>query len=560
MEKQASELDAVINPSGTSSLVFNEYQLEERILFRKVYINSKDAGNIDATILNKIKKNVEGICSADGYIKNIKSIINRTHGYIDVNDLAGSIKYDVSYKADVCNIHRNDIIVGAVITLITPAGTFLKKDNFILIFIPSDQITQGAHEINDIMHVIVSAAECNIGKPNLTVVGRPHTYFIPSENERLLIFPPKDPKDPKDLSEAKASEAKMKDINYITSSIKTVINNPIDKLKHRIDEIDPNIWRFYRSLLNPTELVYPPNAYSTFNINPKNTVIPSRAYYKLWEIIQHFKDGFNSPKPQVILNLCENPAGFTKALMDFRNNKADKFTIVSLKDSIKVSAALLKNASKNNYSVNTLDLDVIKPESLNKLVGIYKKSLAHIITADGGIKLPDGEFDEENEMGVLKFSEVVSALSCQEIGGTFVLKMFDSCTQLSIDLIYILYQHYTNVNIYKPETSRPASSERYIIAINFKGINKQFLEKLQKILDAKPVYITKLFDEKHDKAFLNFIKTINLRFQNNQVKKIREMIEMIFFYKLNRPPKKFIDNLIKIQEDIAKKWAVENKI
>ena len=94
---------------------------EERVLFRKVYINSKDANNIDATILNRLKSSVEGVCSADGYIKEIKEIINRTRGNIDVNDLAGSIKYDVSFKANVSNIHKNDIIIGAVVKLITPA-------------------------------------------------------------------------------------------------------------------------------------------------------------------------------------------------------------------------------------------------------------------------------------------------------------------------------------------------------------------------------------------------------------------------------------------------------
>lgn len=530
---------------------------EERILYRKVYINSKDANNIDATILNRLKSNVEGVCSADGYIKEIKEIINRTRGNIDVNDLAGSIKYDVSFKADVSNVHKNDIIIGAVVKLITPAGIFLEKDNYIRIFIPSDQIDK-EYEINDTLHILVLGAECNIGKPTLTVVGKPHTYFIPDENERLLVFPPHVFKT---LGEIKP---------HITNINSEIINhcyygyNPsIDQLKNKIDEIDPNIWRFYRSLLNPTELVYPPNAYSTFNINPKNDIVPSRAYYKLWEIIQHFKDAFNTPKALNILNLCENPAGFTKALIDFRKKEkqsfSDKYNIVSLKDGIKVSSPLVK---KYSSGIKITDLDITKSESLKKLITMYKKTPANIITADGGFQLPDGQFDEEREMGLLKFSEVITALSCQEIGGTFVLKLFDSCSQLTVDLIYIVYNCYTDVNIYKPETSRPASSERYLVAVNFKGIDKKLLEQLQKILDEKPVYIAKLFNDSKnlDKTFLNLIRTINQRLQNNQMKKIREMIEMIIFYQLNRPPKEYIDNLIKLQEEIAKKWAIDNNV
>ena len=51
----------------------------------------------------------------------------------------------------------------------------------------------------------------------------------------------------------------------------------------------------------------------------------------------------------------------------------------------------------------------------------------------------------------------------QKYGGTFVLKIFDIFTEPTIDFLYLLSSLYKNVFIMKPETSRIANSEKYII-------------------------------------------------------------------------------------------------
>lgn len=530
--------------------------MEEQILLRKLTIQSINASNIDTTILNKLKKNIEGKCTADGYIHEIKEIINRTQGIIDINDIAGSIKYDISFRANVINVHKNDIIVGCVVKLITTTGVFLQKDNYIRVFIPADYINDEYNQ-NDIVNIIVLASKCDIGNNIIEIVAKPHYYHINEENERLLIFPPKDDK-------------KLDNLDYKTTTIRSSIRNTchygynpnIEELKKLIDDISPDIWRFYRSLLNPTELVYAPAAYSTFKLNPKNDLVPSRAYYKLWEIIQKFPDAFNMSAKNV-LNLCENPCGFTKALIDFNtktNKKTQNYTIVSLKDGIKANETLLKKYKKD---ITTVDIDITDYASFNKLIKMYSSKKAEIITGDGGIKLMDGQFDEEHEMGVLKYCEAVAALSCQASGGTFVLKLFDSCSQLIVDLIYILYNCYESVSIYKPSTSRPASSERYIIASNFMGIDKNLLNKLQSLIKDKPIYIMQLFKKEYintDKTYLNLIKAVNQRLQKNQMKKIKEMIDTIAVNDFKRPSKEVIVKMIKKQEEIAIDWGKSHNV
>ena len=74
------------------------------------------------------------------------------------------------------------------------------------------------------------------------------------------------------------------------------------------------------------------------------------------------------------------------------------------------------------------------------------------------------------------------AFSIQKIGGTQIIKIFDTFTPLTIKLLYLVSTLYNNVYIYKPLTSRPANSEKYIIAKGFKGIDSNYLKSLYSIV------------------------------------------------------------------------------
>ena len=64
-------------------------------------------------------------------------------------------------------------------------------------------------------------------------------------------------------------------------------------------------------------------------------------------------------------------------------------------------------------------------------------------------------------------SEIFAAISVQKKNGHFILKVFDILTETSINLIYLLFLCYKKVYIYKPKTSRPTNSEKYIICKYF---------------------------------------------------------------------------------------------
>lgn len=95
----------------------------------------------------------------------------------------------------------------------------------------------------------------------------------------------------------------------------------------------------------------------------------------------------------------------------------------------------------------------------------------HFMMADGGFSVRGQENLQEILSKQLYLCQFLVALSIVRNGGHFVCKLFDVYTTFSIGLIYLMYRAFDNVCIHKPNTSRPASSERYIIC---KGKRPQF--------------------------------------------------------------------------------------
>ena len=55
----------------------------------------------------------------------------------------------------------------------------------------------------------------------------------------------------------------------------------------------------------------------------------------------------------------------------------------------------------------------------------------------------------------------------QKEGGTFILKVFGVNLDVTLQLLALLCAAYTTVDIVKPNTSRPANDERYVVCRGF---------------------------------------------------------------------------------------------
>lgn len=193
----------------------------------------------------------------------------------------------------------------------------------------------------------------------------------------------------------------------------------------------------------------------------KNTKPPSRAYYKLVEILRTCAI---DPSGKT-LHLCDAPGGFTQAVLDTCPDVTQVFVTSIRQD----GAPLFTKSLFDNSRVEQLHL----PHSSNLLHAAVREQIqkevsgCSLITADGAV---DNERQPELSEAVsahLMWCEIATALATQAEGGTFVLKIFSATLDITRECIAALSWCYSSVSVVKPFTSRVTNDERYIVCQGF---------------------------------------------------------------------------------------------
>lgn len=95
-----------------------------------------------------------------------------------------------------------------------------------------------------------------------------------------------------------------------------------------------------------------------------------------------------------------------------------------------------------------------------------------IVTADGGFDVEsddDSFLRQEFLSSKLQLAQATVGVICVKEGGNFILKEFDTVTKISADILYCIARSFDSITLFKPVSSRPANSERYLVC---KGRNK----------------------------------------------------------------------------------------
>ena len=101
--------------------------------------------------------------------------------------------------------------------------------------------------------------------------------------------------------------------------------------------------------------------------------------------------------------------------------------------------------------------------------GISQRKM-NLVVADGGF---DAQRDSECQEGLaqkLILCELAVALELLDLGGTLVVKLFGFQTDSIQMAMRSLYDFFDSMEMIKPISSRPASSERYVVFTAFKGL------------------------------------------------------------------------------------------
>lgn len=315
---------------------------------------------------------------------------------------------------------------------------------------------------------------------------------------------------------------------YISPTLSKYLN----KIKHKLDE-SYDVWDFYKKYTNPYEFIHtiiPNTKHSVSKLKPL-----SRSFYKMIEITNQL-DLLAQYKKQNIntFHLAEGPGGFIEALVYLRKNEDDKYHGMTLIDpdvnvpGWKKSSTFLDNHKNVIIETGVTGTgDLLEVDNLKYCYGTYNNKM-DIITADGGFDFSIDFNQQETLAAKLLFAQVSFAIAMQKKNGHFVLKIFDIFTKTTSDIIYLLSTLYKQVFIIKPNTSRLANSEKYIICKFFKGDKRGIMNHIIREYPKLKIvsHISSILNFELDYYYSNKIEEYNAIFGQQQIENINSTLSL----------------------------------
>ena len=278
----------------------------------------------------------------------------------------------------------------------------------------------------------------------------------------------------------------------------------------------------------------------------------------------HVFDLIKQPTPIKSFHLAEGPGGFIEAVVRERKNESDYYIGMTLMDnnndpnipSWKKSEAFLKQ-NKNVFieTGSTGTGDLLNIDNFDSVVKKYHNSM-HLVTADGGFDFSTDFNNQENTIFKLLMAQVCYAICTQNEGGAFVLKLFDCFLSNTVDLLYLLSSCYNQVYITKPQTSRYANSEKYIVCRGFRNnIHIPLIRHtLYTVINSN--HVNRLFTFDIPNHFISKMEEYNAIFGQQQLENINSTIRFIESKTKNEK----IDSLIQINLSKCVKWCSKHNI
>jgi 23S rRNA U2552 (ribose-2'-O)-methylase RlmE/FtsJ len=316
-----------------------------------------------------------------------------------------------------------------------------------------------------------------------------------------------------------------------------LINKTLNKYLSFIKEqIDCRLeqWDKYKKCTNPYEYIHsiiPNSKQAVATMKPI-----SRSYFKMIEIC--YSLGLLELLPPAAcqtFHLAEGPGGFIEAMTHMRKNPDDTYYGMTLIDEQnqnvpgwRKSKFFLQN--NPNVIIETgieKNGDLMKPENLRYCYDKYNGKM-DLITGDGGFDFSFQYPQQEQISTKLITCQIGFAIAMQKTGGTFILKVYDTFTRFSLDLLFLLANLYEQLTIIKPNTSRFANSEKYVVCKGFRNSNTlELVKQFYKILQTTEPIVGSLFDFELPYLFTNKIEEFNAILGQQQIDTIVSTIYLI---------------------------------
>ncbi|ERL89285.1 hypothetical protein D910_06658 [Dendroctonus ponderosae] len=334
---------------------------------------------------------------------------------------------------------------------------------------------------------------------------------------------------------------------------KTVIEN-VFNAKNIFDELDAEDLNKARTRANPFETIRAMffmnrAALKMVNIDAacdfmfttmEENVRKTQCYLPLISSYTFCQENFsNKEGPIYFADICAGPGGFTEYIL-WRKKWWYKGFGMTLKDEhdFKVADSCCASIAMFQplYGADERG-DICNPDNLTDFadrVANESKGGLHFMMSDGGFSVKGQESLQEVISKTIYVCQCILALKTLRPHGHFVTKTFDIFTPFSVGLLYLMYLCFESVGIIKPNSSRPANSERYFVCRNFKAdvrttVIKEYMWKIVfrlwelKTLDKDILEIVDAEVLKQDAAFFQYIFDSNTRIGNQQIVALKKL-------------------------------------
>ena len=232
--------------------------------------------------------------------------------------------------------------------------------------------------------------------------------------------------------------------------------------KKVFDNLDRKEMHRARARSNPFELI-------------RNAFFQNRAAVKMANIDKATNFLFTNPRNLArgevlyFADVCAGPGGFSEYILYRKRHGAKGFGFTLRESNDFKLEDFLAGPPEffHPYYGPMEDGDIYKPENQEGFTQIVMQSTSgrgvHFMMADGGFSVEGQETMQEILSKQLYLCQCLLALKIVREGGYFVTKLFDVFTPFSAGLIYLMYRSFAKITIFKPNSSRPANSERYLV-------------------------------------------------------------------------------------------------
>ncbi|XP_044746355.1 cap-specific mRNA (nucleoside-2'-O-)-methyltransferase 1 isoform X2 [Coccinella septempunctata] len=249
----------------------------------------------------------------------------------------------------------------------------------------------------------------------------------------------------------------------------------------------------------------------------------------------------DSKGPFYFADVCAGPGGFTEYIL-WRKSWLYKGFGFTLKDDHDFKLHESRCASTFSFQTfygSTGDGNICCPDNITdfkrKVLFQTNQEGVHFMTSDGGFSVEGNESLQEVLSKNIYVCQCLVALEIVRSHGYFVTKMFDVFTRFSVGLIYLMYRCFKRVTIVKPNTSRPANGERYLICYDLQkneeveNIREYLRFIAKKLWDLKGVEQNDILELvpmrtiKEDSTFSNYILDSNNKLGKRQIEALKKL-------------------------------------